>query len=57
MCIKDIDKIHRKVPLKPLNVRVAAVEDLQKITLIIIIAIRIVVADEIICILTFKRLL
>ena len=57
MCIKDIDKIYRKVPLKPLNVRVTAVEDLQKITLITINTIRIVVADEIICILTFKRLL
>ena len=37
MCIKDIDKIYRKVPLKPLNVRVAAVEDLQIIALITII--------------------
>ena len=39
MCIKDIDKIYRKVPLKPLNVRVTAVEDLQKIALITIIVI------------------
>ena len=34
MCIKDIDKIYRKVSLKPLNVRVTAMQDLQVIALI-----------------------
>ena len=34
MCIKDIDKIYRKVSLKPLNVRVTAMEDLQIIALV-----------------------
>ena len=34
MCIKDIDKIYRKVSLKPLNVRVTAMQNLQVIALI-----------------------
>ena len=34
MCIKDVDKIYGKVSLKPLNVRVTAMEDLQIIALV-----------------------
>ena len=34
MSIKDVDKIYRKVSLKPLNVRVTAMEDLQIIALV-----------------------
>ena len=42
MRIKDVDKIYRKVSLKPLNVRVTAMEDLQIIALIITINITII---------------
>ena len=31
MCIKDVDKINRKVSLKPFNVRVTAMENLLKV--------------------------
>ena len=31
MCIKDVDKINRKVSLKPFNVRVTAMENLLKL--------------------------
>ena len=34
MCIKDVDKINRKVSLKPFNVRVTAMENLLKLKFI-----------------------
>ena len=34
MCIKDVDKINRKVSLKPFNVRVTAMENLLKLNFI-----------------------
>ena len=42
MRIKDVDKIYRKVSLKPLNVRVTAMEDLQIIALVTTINITII---------------